>query len=155
MHRPAVLGVRLWVNSESSQCILEPSTFQPYASSFIPEGTQVRLHTYTLHRDPRYFSHPDTFWPERWLIAEGLEPAPAGEKFVHNPNAFIPFSFGPSNCVGKNLALQEMRMVLVHLMHRFSFRFADNYDPEQYERNIEDRFVVSVGRLPVVVEERD
>ncbi|GJE99306.1 cytochrome P450 [Phanerochaete sordida] len=120
---------------------------------FIPEGTQTRVHFWSVHRDARNFSHPDTFWPERWLIAEGAQAQPAG--FVHNANAWVPFSFGPSNCVGKNLALQEMRMLVCHLVQRLRFRFADGYDPAQYERDMEDRFVVTVGRLPVVVERRD
>nr|BAL05148.1 cytochrome P450 [Phanerodontia chrysosporium] len=123
---------------------------------YIPEGTQTRIHFWSVHRDPRYFSRPEAFWPDRWLIAEGLQAHAAGdEPFVHNPNAWTPFSFGPSNCVGKNLALQEMRMLLVHLMHRLTVRLADGWDPAQYERDMEDRFVFSIGRLPVVVERRD
>ncbi|GJE99305.1 cytochrome P450 [Phanerochaete sordida] len=120
---------------------------------FIPEGTMTRIHFWSVHRDARYFSAPGTFWPERWLAAEGAAARPAG--FVHDANAWVPFSFGPSNCVGKALALQEMRMVLCHLVRRLRFRFADGYDPAQYERDLEDRFVASVGRLPVVVEARD
>ena len=106
-----------------------------------------------MHRDARNFSAPTTFWPARWLIAEGAEAKPAG--FVHDPNAFVPFSFGPSNCVGKNLALQEMRMALVHLVHRLRFRFADGYDAALYEREWKDKFVAEVGKLPVLVEVRE
>ena len=66
---------------------------------------------YALHRDPRYFSPmPDEFWPERWLVADGLLPAPVG--FAHSPNALLAFSHGPANCVGKNLALMEIHMVV-------------------------------------------
>ena len=125
-----------------------------FLTSYIPEGTQTRIHLWSVHRDPRNFSQPDTFWPDRWLIAEGLQ-AHTGEKLVHDANAWVPFSFGPSNCVGKNLALQEMRTVLCHLIQRLIFRFADGYDPAQYERDHEDRFVTAVGRLPVVIEVRN
>ena len=107
-----------------------------------------------MHRDPRNFSHPDTFWPERWLIAEGLAAAPAGEPFVHNPNAFVPFSFGPSNCVGKNLAQVEMRMVICHLLQNLEFALADGWDPRERERTMEDRFVLNMETLPVVVRRR-
>ncbi|EKM51676.1 uncharacterized protein PHACADRAFT_212308 [Phanerochaete carnosa HHB-10118-sp] len=120
---------------------------------YIPEGTQTRVSFLGVHRDPRNFTHPDMFWPDRWLIAEGLQTHK--EEIVHNPNAWVPFSFGPSNCVGKNLAMQEMRILVCHLVQRFNFRFEDGYDPAQFERDIEDRFVVVIRRLPVVVERRD
>ena len=47
------------------------------------------------------FSNPDTFMPERWL----------GERpdFVHNPEAFIPFSSGIGICLGKPVALYNMK----------------------------------------------
>lgn len=94
--------------------------------SYIPEGTQARIHFYSVHTDPRNFSYPYKFWPDRWLIAEGLQES--SEKIVHNANAFIPFSLGPANCVGKNVALQEMRMLVCHFMQRLTVRFAEGYD---------------------------
>ena len=126
--------------------------------SFIPEGTQTRVHFWSIHRDARYFSQPETFWPERWLVAEGLEPAPAADNeppFVHNANAFTPFSFGPYNCVGKNIALAEMRLLLCHLIQRLDLAFAPGTDPDAYERAAKDNFVFVVGELPVVVKRRD
>lgn len=121
--------------------------------SHIPEGTQARIHFYSLQRDPTNFSYPDTWMPDRWLIAEGLKESK--EKLTHNANAFIPFSFGPSNCVGKNLALQEMRMVITFLVQKLIFSFPEGYDPLTYERNVEDQFVLKVPDLPVVVRRRD
>ena len=64
------------------------------------------MHFWSVHRDARNFSYPDTFWPDRWLIAEGIQESK--EKITHNPDAFIPFSFGPANCVGKNLAMASI-----------------------------------------------
>ena len=43
--------------------------------------------------------------------------------------AFLPFSLGPRNCVGRPLALLEMRVVLIKLLQRFSFAPVEN-DPE-------------------------
>ena len=73
-----------------------------------------------MHHDPRNFSPaPDTFLPERWLIASGDASAAKqlpsflahSSTFVRNEEAFIPFSYGPVNCVGKNLAQQEIRIM--------------------------------------------
>lgn len=69
-----------------------------------------------------------------------------------NQNAFIPFSFGPYNCVGKNVAMQEMRTLLCHLMHTLNFRFPDGYDPKKFEDSMEDQFAFKLDKLPVIVE---
>ncbi|KAH9169509.1 high nitrogen upregulated cytochrome P450 monooxygenase 2 [Lactarius sanguifluus] len=102
----------------------------------IPEGTQVTLHTYSIQRDSRHFHSPETFLPERWF-STGSESS-AGE---HNPAAFLPFSYGPANCAGKNLALMEMRMVLCWVLRRFRFSQASGFRYEEWEGKIQDWFV--------------
>ncbi|KAL0954589.1 hypothetical protein HGRIS_003549 [Hohenbuehelia grisea] len=86
---------------------------QILGSYAIPGGTSVITPIYVLHRDPRNFSEPETFMPERWMspdLRAQLEPEIFSENkaasFVHEPTAFIPFSIGSSNCVGKSLAYQ-------------------------------------------------
>lgn len=113
---------------------------------YIPEGTEVHVPAYTLHRDPRYFSHSDDFRPERWLGEPG---------FVHCPEAFIPFSFGPQNCVGQRLARQEMLMVVSVLLQRFDFRLNDGFDAEAWPLLLRDYFVLTKGPLPVILTPRD
>lgn len=105
-----------------------------------------------MHHDPRNFSHPDVFWPDRWLIAGGHLPS---EKIAHNPDAFMPFSVGPNNCVGKNLALLEMRMLICHVMQKLEVRFAEGWDHRQWLEELDDAFVTRMGRLPVVLQRRD
>jgi len=57
----------------------------------IPRGTTVGMSSWMMHRNPKIFSNPDTFLPERWL-----DPANTAklEKF------FIPFGRGSRNCIG-------------------------------------------------------
>jgi cytochrome P450 len=114
----------------------------------IPEQTQVTLHTYSIHRDSRYFHTPDAFLPERWFI----NGAPAGE---HNTAAFVPFSYGPAICAGKNLALMEMRMVLCWLLGRFRFSKAPGVDYAEWEKGIQDWFVVHQEPLLVNISLRE
>ena len=133
---------------------------------YIPPGTSLWVHVYSLHRDPRCFSDPETFRPERWLSAP---PEQAGKgksattqgQFVHDERAFIPFSYGPMNCVGKTLALQELRTVVVALLHHFRFRMPASddgevraYDLKRYEQEFRDFFVTGRPRVEVVLEVR-
>ena len=121
--------------------------------SYLPEGTHARVHFYSVQRDPRnFFPSPEAFWPDRWIVAEGDLPAP--KDFKHVPAAFTPFSFGPYNCVGKNLAMQEMRTLVCAIMQQVDLRFADKYDPEEWMRELQDMFVVHKGRLPVIATRR-
>ncbi|OSD00805.1 high nitrogen upregulated cytochrome P450 monooxygenase 2 [Trametes coccinea BRFM310] len=122
-------------------------------TSYLPEGTIVTVHTYTIHRDPRNFSPlPESFWPERWILANSDK---ADVKLVHNPAAFFPFSFGPGNCAGKGLAMQEMRMVVTLMMQKLDMRLADGFDPATYEESLLDYLILSRPALPVVVAPRE
>jgi hypothetical protein len=98
--------------SAGSACPSRPDSISSNSlCSFVPEGTSAVVHTYSLQRSPTNFSPmPDTFLPERWLDSDeqrALESKIFCENVViHNTAAFIPFSVGPSNCVGRNLAYQ-------------------------------------------------
>jgi cytochrome P450 len=146
---------QLHTNSGESNCVR--------CRSFLPEGTNAFVHTYSLHRDPRNFSpSPDTFWPERWLKPEeraallSFDPKGLGKfPIVHDTKAFVPFSFGPMHCVGKQLAYQELRMAVCAMMRRLNFSFAPGYDPESWERDFKDYFVSTKGSLQVVLSPRN
>jgi len=130
------------------------------SNSYVPEGTTVLIPTYGLQRNPRYFAPlADIFVPERWLpTSKQLELEPAifkdQSKVVQNLDAFMPFSAGPANCVGKNLALMEMRMVVCLIMQKYDMRFEDGFHPKQWEDDIHDFFITLKGRLPVVLTPR-
>ena len=51
--------------------------------------------TYTMCRDPKYFTNPDEFIPERWLRNEVRE---------FSPFTSLPFGFGTRSCVGRRIA---------------------------------------------------
>jgi cytochrome P450 len=127
--------------------------------SFIPEGTSAFIHLYSLHRDPRYFfPSPEVFIPERWLPRQPSDNTPPCRRpqvtAIHDTTAFIPFSFGPSMCVGKTLAYQEMRILICLMMYQFEMRFADDFEPKLWEDNLRDFFVTMNGNLPVILTPR-
>ncbi|OCH88922.1 high nitrogen upregulated cytochrome P450 monooxygenase 2 [Obba rivulosa] len=137
-----------------------PSGGKVVGPYYLPGGTTAAIHNYSVNHDPRNFApYTSSFWPDRWLIASGDKaPVDAGideGAFVHNAYAFIPFSFGPANCVGKNLAMQEMRMTVCHLMQRFDIGFAPGFDSASYEKNLREYFVMHRAELLVQVIARD
>jgi len=115
------------------------------AGRFIPEQTEVFLPPYCLHRNPAYFAEPDKFIPERWM----------GEISNTMVEAYIPFSRGPANCVGRNLARQEMLMVSSLLLQTFEFKIASTEDfaKDAWEHNLKDYFLMSRGKLRVHLSE--
>lgn len=124
----------------------------PY--SFIPEGTAINLPPYVIHRDRRYFSpSPDAFIPERWLKQSTSlnEKDNENVEYITDASAFVPFAGGFAGCVGKNVALSNIRMVVTALMQKFDMRFADGYDPRSWEEVMEEWFVLKIGELPVVL----
>ncbi|KAF9269320.1 high nitrogen upregulated cytochrome P450 monooxygenase 2 [Marasmius fiardii PR-910] len=111
-------------------------------SIFISEATAVYMPPYAIHRDPRYFSpNPDVFWPDRWLSTT--------KDVTLNQAAFIPYSTGPMNCVGKALAQVELRAVIATLVQRFDMDLEKGWDRSRWERELEDWFVMKKGVLPV------
>ena len=137
---------------------------RPLARSVLPPGTVVWPHVYSLHLDPRNFAPYTTqFWPERWLLASGdLSPSdpsargvsPSLPKFRHDEAGFMPFSVGPMNCVGKTLAMQEMRTVLCAFLQRFRVKKEEGWDASTYVRNYRDYLTAQRPELPVVLEVR-
>ncbi|KAJ3873159.1 high nitrogen upregulated cytochrome P450 monooxygenase 2 [Lentinula edodes] len=117
-------------------------------SHYIKEGTSVLVSPYVLHRDPRYFfPHPDKYWPARWLPENA-------DSVTLDTSAFIPFSQGPANCVGKRLAMFELRYLLVLLFSRYEFSFQTGWDAANWERGLKDQFVLAKDALKVTLTHR-
>lgn len=118
----------------------------------VPPSATVQIPTWTLHRDPRYFwPNPDSFMPSRWLVdAKSM----SKEDFRLNTMAWIPFSYGPQNCVGKQLAMNQMRLVIVSLLRTFEMKLAPGWDPRQWEQELRDGYILNKGKLPVTLTPR-
>ncbi len=107
-------------------------------NTFIPGNTTVTIPTFAMHRDERNFSRPDEFLPERWLDARkaGLE--------NHNPKALNTFSYGNTGCIGRGLAMMELRAVVGSFAQLFESKWAPGFNPgaDWTEKNLLDTFTV-------------
>ncbi|KAF4550276.1 Cytochrome P450-like protein 72 [Elsinoe fawcettii] len=85
---------------------------------FIPE----KITHYPAYHSPLNFMDPDDFIPERWLLDE------EGYRAYHDYDrreVVQPFSYGPRNCLGKNLAYYEMRAILARVVWNFDLELSD------------------------------
>lgn len=65
------------------------------------------------------------FFPDRWLATEG-------DPLYPPKDAWRPFSMGPRNCIGLELALVELRLVAVMVARKFDIEEAwDKWDAKQ------------------------
>ncbi|OJJ85332.1 cytochrome P450 [Aspergillus glaucus CBS 516.65] len=87
--------------------------------NFVPEGVSVSVAFYSAFRARSNFTEAESFIPERWLDNE--DPKFASD----NRDAFQPFSYGPRNCLGKNMAYAEMRVILAKLLWNFDMELRD------------------------------
>ncbi|KAK1641338.1 cytochrome P450 [Colletotrichum phormii] len=80
----------------------------------IPQDTVVDVWHWSLYHNPDHFALPEEFIPERFL---------GDPRFANDAkHALQPFSVGPRNCIGKNLAYAEMRLILARLIWNFDIR---------------------------------
>ena len=69
----------------------------------IPAGSVILMSQYVMHRDSRYFSDPDVFYPDRWTK----------EAMLHLPRfSYFPFGGGIRGCVGEPFAWMEGILLL-------------------------------------------
>ncbi|HEY7784568.1 MAG TPA: cytochrome P450 [Pyrinomonadaceae bacterium] len=81
----------------------------------IPAKSQVFIFTWATHRDPRFFTSPENFEPERWTEdrSSGLP------KY-----AYFPFGGGPRACIGNYFAMMEIVLLLATIGQSFRFSLA-------------------------------
>ncbi|KAJ4415379.1 hypothetical protein N0V82_007374 [Gnomoniopsis sp. IMI 355080] len=86
---------------------------------FIPGGTGLHIFQWALFHNPELWADPEEYVPERWLGTD-----PRYEK--DEREALKPFSFGPRDCIGKNLAYTEMRIIMSRLIWNFEWTLVDD-----------------------------
>lgn len=69
----------------------------------------------SIHHDSSYWNSPNSFIPERWLCSPG-------DPLYPTKGMWRPFEQGPRNCIGQELAMLEMKIVLVMVCRTYIFK---------------------------------
>ncbi|UKZ69377.1 uncharacterized protein TrAtP1_010386 [Trichoderma atroviride] len=92
-HSPSGIGLPRQIPADSPGIAI--------CGEFFTAGTVLSVPTYTIHHSKEIWGpDADDYKPERW------ENATQRQK-----DAFIPFSYGPRACVGRNVAEMEMKLI--------------------------------------------
>ncbi|CAI5937188.1 unnamed protein product [Closterium sp. NIES-65] len=106
----------------------------PYS---LPAGTRITMAIGMAQSDPRFWGedalefNPLRFKgeiqpikPQRWA---GEEAQQLIRGACSHPQAFLPFSAGPRDCIGSNFALSEAKVVLAHMLSRLEWELSPTY----------------------------
>jgi cytochrome P450 len=127
---------------------------------FLPGGTNCGTPAFSIHRHPDYYREPLAYIPERWI--EGATCQTPKGSWVSTASqvqlarrAFCPFSIGPRGCIGKSMALMELRITIARIMFLFDIENADSLgeDPDGLYALV-DHFVSSKNGPNVYVRKR-
>lgn len=87
----------------------------------IPRGSIILMSQYVMHHNPRYFSDPDTFDPDRWT----KEFKSALPRFC-----YFPFGGGIRGCIGESFAWMEGILVLATICRKWKMHHDSTHKVE-------------------------
>ncbi|KAI9926169.1 hypothetical protein MW887_004632 [Aspergillus wentii] len=100
--------LRLYASNPSNRPRNAPSPGANLCGYWVPSEVTVSTQAYSLHRDSKIFSHPESFNSLRWA-------SPTTEM----NRAFVPFGGGSRICLGLHLAIRELRLGAAHFFRAF------------------------------------
>lgn len=79
------------------------------------EGFSVQMNHFSIHRNPKVWTRPLEFLPERFLVEQGHELYPP-------KGAWRTFEYGTRNCTGQAFVMKELRAFLAIFAREFDFQ---------------------------------
>ncbi|KAI9783555.1 MAG: hypothetical protein M1839_003725 [Geoglossum umbratile] len=107
-------GLRIWPPAPSTFSKTVPPDGDTLAGTFVPGGTKIGVSMWGVQRNKSVFGKDvDMFRPERWLEASG------GQLQRMEKTNDLVFGSGRYQCLGRSIAMIELRKVFVELLRRF------------------------------------
>ncbi|KAK8744601.1 hypothetical protein OTU49_000886 [Cherax quadricarinatus] len=91
----------------------------PGTKVVLTEKSVIGIPIWSLHHDPRYWSDPETFSPDRFL--------PHNKDQIKS-GTYLPFGLGPRNCIGMRFAMMEAKLVLAKILLHYEITCVPGQD---------------------------
>jgi cytochrome P450 len=106
-------SVRLWPTTPA--ILRDAITETTWDDRILPAGTTLVMFAPFFHRDDQRLPYAHRFAPELWLDGR-----------TQDHWSLVPFSAGPAECAGRNLALFAASTLLAALLERHQFRLTSS-----------------------------
>ncbi|KMU77556.1 hypothetical protein CISG_01314 [Coccidioides immitis RMSCC 3703] len=118
--------------------------FYHFGKGSVTGGTTIVIPLYAMQHDEANYANAEEFIPERWYSKPEL---------IKNRDAFLTWNIGTNGCIGRALALTEMRNLITYFIRNFStVRFAPGEDGTKLVTETKDHFTVGVKPLHLIFE---
>ncbi|KAF7553552.1 hypothetical protein G7Z17_g3566 [Cylindrodendrum hubeiense] len=122
--------------------VVPPGPGATFGGKHFEPGTMLSISTYSVHRNQEVFGEDALdFNPDRWLTKERS----------NMDKHFMSFSYGPRACIGRNIAMMELKKTFATIFRRFDYR---PVYPEK-ETPIREGFHLKCVKLPVFISQRE
>ncbi|KAB2630116.1 cytochrome P450 704C1-like [Pyrus ussuriensis x Pyrus communis] len=112
---------------DSSVCLFDDTWPDGFS---VKKGSVVGYHAYAMGRMKYLWGdNAEDFWPERWLNENGLFQQ-------ESPFKFLAFNAGPRNCIGKDFAYQQMKIICAVLLRSYIFKLTDEHKVAHYRTKV-------------------
>ncbi|CEF70479.1 Cytochrome P450 18a1 [Strongyloides ratti] len=97
----------------------------------IPGGTVIIGNLYNIHRNDKSFLHGDILIPDRFISPD------TGKINKQLLEKLIPFGIGARKCIGEEIIIMELFLLLTNIVKYYNIKKIDNYviDTLQYQFN--------------------
>ena len=100
---------------------------------WFPKGMFIHIPIHSIHYNPLLWPNPEVYDPLRF--------DPVNDK-DRDPYAYLPFSAGYRNCIGKVFALDEAKTVVASIVHHFKLSVDEDHhveiEPKLIQRAVND-----------------
>jgi len=110
-----------------------------YNGQYIPKGTNILWNAWALAHDPKVFSDPYSFKPERWLDSSGSS---INEEFI------AAFGYGRRHCVGISLAKNVIWLTTTSLLATLEFTRSTDKNGNEIDISLENSGGIILHPVP-------
>lgn len=109
--------------------------------TFVPGNSEVFCPQYVLSRSEKAYERATEFYPERWYKEPDM---------IKNKTCWGPFSMGVYGCIGKPLALLEIRTLVTKLVMKYDVAFAPGETGKPLMEDFKDHFTLGLKGMNLI-----